>query len=56
MEKILTAAKVDEAVLKKTYRCEKCFDNGLIDGKICECAMERAEAIKRYNAFLRLRK
>lgn len=54
--KILAAKNIDYKVLTKVPDCPICGDTGIVDGEICECALERAEQIKAYNAALRLSK
>lgn len=54
--KILAAKNIDYKVLTKVPDCPVCGDTGIVDGEICECALERAEQIKAYNAALRLSK
>ncbi len=52
--KILADKGIDYKVLTKVKDCEICGDTGIVDGKICECALERTEQIKAFNAALRL--
>ena len=51
---ILADKGIDYKVLTKVKDCELCGDTGIVDGKICECAIERTEQIKAFNAALRL--
>lgn len=51
---ILADKGIDYRVLTKVKDCEICGDTGIVDGKICECAIERTEQIKAFNAALRL--
>lgn len=53
-DQILADRGIDYKVLTKAKDCELCGDMGIVDGKICECAWERAEQIKVFNAALRL--
>lgn len=53
MAKLIKEKKVDLSVLSKTVDCERCYDTGFVGGEICECALERAEQIKAFNAALR---
>lgn len=54
ISKILKDKKINIKVLIKERDCKLCNDTGIIDGKICECAVQRAEQIKAFNAALRL--
>ena len=51
---ILADKGIDYKVLTKVKDCELCGDTGIVDGKICECAIERTEQIKTFNAALRM--
>lgn len=51
---ILADKGIDYKVLTKVKDCELCGDTGIADGKICECAINRTEQIKAFNAALRL--
>ena len=51
---ILADKGIDYRVLTKVKDCEICGDAGLVNGKICECAINRTEQIKVFNAALRL--
>lgn len=52
--KILADKNIDYRILTKVPDCELCGDTGIVDGEICECALERTEQIKTFNAALRL--
>lgn len=48
--KILESTGVDLKILTKAVECNVCFDTGIIEGKICECAMAQQDKIKSFNA------
>lgn len=52
---ILNSMGIDINILTKKCSCTICGDSGIgPKGNICQCAMDRAEEIKIYNAELRL--
>lgn len=54
-DKIIDEQGIDKRILTKVKECPLCDDTGIMDGgEICECALKRVEAIKKYNAMLRL--
>lgn len=54
VETLLRVQGVDERILRKVPDCPLCFDTGLKDGKLCDCARKNEQQIKKFNTLKRL--